>query len=143
MAVASAVDLGLHKDASAYVEQGRMPLDQYKLRNVAWWGTYIYDRGWSVYVGRLPNAHKDISCPHPHTSGDSSLSFSGSLVSLLRITDIILEEFYSGQLVQKVAIPTLSDCHTRLLEWHKSLPVSEQIDLELQPSPAAHVLLLQ
>jgi hypothetical protein len=113
------------------------------MRNVAWWGTYIYDRGWSVYVGRLPNGNRDISCPHPHSTGDSALSFSGSLVSLLRITDTILEELYSGQLLQTPKRSIAFDCHERLLAWKKGLPEPEQVDLDLQPSPSAPVLLLQ
>lgn len=143
MAVASAIDLGLHKDAAAYVESGSMSIDHYRLRNVAWWGTYIYERGWSVYVGRLPNAHKDISCAHPHASDDNILSFSGSLVSLLRITDLILEQLYSGGNGTQLSSARAAQLHTSLLQWHSSLPFSEQIDLDLQPSPPAQILLLQ
>lgn len=143
MAVSSAIDLGLHKDASAWLERGRLTAEDYRVRNITWWGTYIYDRGWSVYVGRLPNGNRDISCPHPYSSGESALSFSGSLVSLLKITDRIMQEFYSGEPFKRLSQETAAELHQHLLEWHSTLPLSDNLDLDLQPSPLANVIVLQ
>lgn len=143
MAVSSAIDLGLHKDSSPWLEKGKLTIEDYRHRNIIWWGTYIYDRGWSVYVGRLPNGNRDISCPHPYASGESALSFSGTLVSLLKIIDRIMQEFYSGEPFQRLSQETAAELHQNLLDWYNGLPLSETLDLDLQPSPLANVIVMQ
>lgn len=65
-------------------------------------------------------------------------------MSLLRITDTIMVEFYSEKLFMPRGAQEgmAAECHEKLLEWHAGLPLSESIDLDLQPQPAAHVICL-
>ncbi|KAK4053942.1 hypothetical protein OIO90_003779 [Microbotryomycetes sp. JL221] len=141
-AAGCAVDLGLHSDVAELVEVGGMTQEQFRMRCIIWWGVYEYASLWGLYVGRPSIINvQQINCPHP--SMTDGQTFTASLVSLIQISNSITKELYSGShLIAPPDSATVLDMHQRLLEWHSSLPATETLDLELQPSPPPHVILL-
>ncbi|KAM0750751.1 hypothetical protein T439DRAFT_348051 [Meredithblackwellia eburnea MCA 4105] len=141
MSAGSAIDLGLHTDATPLRESGAITLEEFSVRNMVWWGSFCYERLWSLYVGR-PSIFvtKTIQTPPPPQD-----TICGSLVRLLQITDVITTTLYSGSPFQSTTVALSSwvdDIHQRLLDWQESLPLQQTLDLELQPSPPAEVILL-
>ncbi|KAJ5753596.1 uncharacterized protein N7511_007749 [Penicillium nucicola] len=73
MAMRLATDLGLHIDAAPFAERGLIDYDEARLRSSTFWGTYIHERMWSLYVGRPESIdHLDITVQlqfpgDPHT----------------------------------------------------------------------------
>ncbi|KAE8345041.1 hypothetical protein BDV24DRAFT_171008 [Aspergillus arachidicola] len=66
MAMRLATDLGLHIDATPFTERGLMDLEEARLRSQTFWGTYIHERMWSLYVGRPESIDQlDISVQQP------------------------------------------------------------------------------
>ncbi|KAJ6092302.1 hypothetical protein N7467_004271 [Penicillium canescens] len=62
MAMRLATDLGLHIDAAPFAERGLIDHDEARLRSSTFWGTYIHERMWSLYVGRPESIdHLDIT----------------------------------------------------------------------------------
>ncbi|CDK26333.1 unnamed protein product [Kuraishia capsulata CBS 1993] len=82
MAFRMAVDLGLHLDSAKLKESGLVSEEEIAVRNATFWGCYLFDQGWSAYLGRpsvirihdvglaLPQYHSEPStkwvpfCPH-------------------------------------------------------------------------------
>ena len=47
-----ALDLGLHLDSQRLVELGYLSEEDYYVRSITFWGLFLFDRGWSTYMGR-------------------------------------------------------------------------------------------
>jgi hypothetical protein len=52
MAIRMALDLGLHLDCTSLSQVGYLSAEDYKVRNTTFWGCYLFDQGWSLYLGR-------------------------------------------------------------------------------------------
>jgi Fungal specific transcription factor domain len=52
MSFRMAIDLGLHLDSRKLVDMGYLTEEQYRVRAITFWGCFIFDRGWSAYMGR-------------------------------------------------------------------------------------------
>lgn len=52
MASRMALDLGLHLDCKGLSHVGYLTAEDYRARNSTFWGCYIFDQGWSLYLGR-------------------------------------------------------------------------------------------
>ncbi|KAJ5683446.1 hypothetical protein N7462_006611 [Penicillium macrosclerotiorum] len=66
MAMRLATDLGLHIDATPFTETGLMDTGEARLRSQTFWGTYIHERMWSLYLGRPESIDQiDISVQQP------------------------------------------------------------------------------
>ncbi|ANB14732.1 Cha4p [Sugiyamaella lignohabitans] len=66
MAFRMAVDLGLHLDCKSLCECGFLTHDDYIVRNATFWGCYLFDQGWSTYMGRPSVIHlSDVTVSRP------------------------------------------------------------------------------
>ncbi|GKZ37272.1 hypothetical protein AbraIFM66950_008729 [Aspergillus brasiliensis] len=74
MAMRLATDLGLHIDAMPFTDRGLMDHDEAQLRSQIFWGTYIHERRWSLYVGRPESIDQlDISVRQPSADATGSM----------------------------------------------------------------------
>lgn len=75
MAVRLATDLGLHVDAQNFVREGIITQEEADMRSMIFWGTFVHDRMWSMYVGR-PCAleSKHITLAHPQGAVDGAVT---------------------------------------------------------------------
>jgi hypothetical protein len=84
MSLRIAIDLGLHCDYTPKLESGETTYEEVKVRNLTFWGSYVYDRYvffvpgaephierklarlWGLFLGRPTMFDdNDISCPYP------------------------------------------------------------------------------
>jgi hypothetical protein len=71
MAVRISADLGLHLDLSSHVQDGRLTAQELDVRRTTFWGVFVHDNMWSLYVGRPWGINiRDISISRPPTSLD-------------------------------------------------------------------------
>lgn len=167
MSAMIAIDLGLHKDSTPWLDAGRLSKEDVSVRNQVWWGMFCYASLWSLYLGRPLVMLTESDTPHPLTNASSYIpwnhlgdlneilpspdplgSFSdqnlrGSLVLLLQITDSIVKQLYSAQTGLGRSTSSLiewsADVHARLVDWKASLSLS----LRLVGRPLPHTLILQ
>ncbi|KAH8802561.1 fungal-specific transcription factor domain-containing protein [Xylogone sp. PMI_703] len=72
MAVRLSADLGLHLDLSNSVEDGIMTAKELDVRQTTFWGVFVHDSMWSLYVGRPWGITiRDISIPRPTDKPES------------------------------------------------------------------------
>ncbi|RFU32302.1 hypothetical protein B7463_g4018, partial [Scytalidium lignicola] len=72
MAVRLSADLGLHLDLSNSVEDGIMTAKDLDVRQTTFWGVFVHDSMWSLYVGRPWGITiRDISIPRPTDKPES------------------------------------------------------------------------
>jgi hypothetical protein len=142
MASSCAIDLGLHQDATEWVERGSLSQEQYSARNNTWWGVFAYASLWGLYVGRpsLFNG-QDVTSAHPASKPGHSIS--ADLTSLLQITTTMTQELYSGSHFVNAPCLTTAECHEKLLQWHQGLLPVNSLDTEINPIPSPAVILLQ
>jgi hypothetical protein len=66
MAVRLSADLGLHLDLSEHVREGKLTARDLDVRRKTFWGVFIHDNMWSLYVGRPWGITlRDISVARP------------------------------------------------------------------------------
>jgi hypothetical protein len=66
MAVRISADLGLHLDLSRHVQDGQLTSHELDVRRTTFWGVFIHDNMWSLYVGRPWGINiRDISISRP------------------------------------------------------------------------------
>ncbi|THZ80470.1 hypothetical protein D6C84_07410 [Aureobasidium pullulans] len=68
MAMRIAFDLGLHVDSTGYVTQGILTPAEARARQVAFWGCYVSNLGWSFHLGRpfsLDDSEVTVAKPDP------------------------------------------------------------------------------
>ncbi|EHK99394.1 putative Nitrogen assimilation transcription factor nit-4 [Glarea lozoyensis 74030] len=71
MAVRISADLGLHLDLSRHVQDGQLTSHELDVRRTTFWGVFIHDNMWSLYVGRPWGINiRDISISRPPTGLD-------------------------------------------------------------------------
>lgn len=71
MAVRLSADLGLHLDLSSHVQDGRLTSRELDVRRTTFWGVFVHDNMWSLYVGRPWGINiRDISIPRPSKEMD-------------------------------------------------------------------------
>ena len=59
MAFRMALDMGLHLDSNHLLESGHLSVEEYQVRNATLWGCYLFDQGWSTYMGRPSVIHME------------------------------------------------------------------------------------
>ncbi|ETS79826.1 hypothetical protein PFICI_07355 [Pestalotiopsis fici W106-1] len=155
MAVRLSADLGLHMDVTKHRESGLLSQHDVEMRSIAFWGVFIHDNMWSLYLGRPWGiGMRDITVSRPPTHLDESIGRSWSafpaigndmpkqeiFFPLESCTDanIILCEFmrrinttlYSGC---TVAIDTLLKFLIKtkheLMNWLENIPARLRIDV--------------
>lgn len=122
MAVAAALDQGLHADVTSWLEGQRITKEAYRIRIVTFWGLVTYEKLWALYVGRPSLIRSNIvTVPTPdqlavstgHLAGQNAARQHGlfllALVELLRMTDSVVEKLYMA--------PSAFERTTQLSEW--------------------------
>ncbi|KAI0145003.1 fungal-specific transcription factor domain-containing protein [Pestalotiopsis sp. NC0098] len=73
MAVRLAYDFGLHTSPKQYVDTGEMTPTEARLRNTTFWGVFVVDRMWAIYLGRpFQSCLEDITVERPLSGGPHS-----------------------------------------------------------------------
>lgn len=147
MAFRIALDLGLHLDCSNLVEAGLLNSEDVVARKTTFWGCYIYDQGWSVYLGRPPLIPKNVITVEQFTAsvkepepwrpvdpnGKMEMAFSlpyfpdatfSAIASLMQIlAEIHTVLYHTRRKMRKTeALQFLSDKHGQLMNWYSDLP---------------------
>ncbi|KAK6219372.1 hypothetical protein LQW54_002360 [Pestalotiopsis sp. IQ-011] len=79
MAVRLAYDFGLHTSPKQYVDTGEMTPTEARLRNTTFWGVFVFDRMWAIYLGRpFQSCLEDITVERP-LSGEFHSSTATSI----------------------------------------------------------------
>ena len=166
------LDLGLHIDTTARVEDGSIKKRVAYARSVAFWGSFLTDRMWGFYLGRPFNLHtSEISLPLPSPKEHDEMQrvwtpsgmFDGKdnaekppildcsrdmlafqWVTLCQIVSSITIPLYSPEAVSKDDLVDLSvDAFKRIRAWKKNLPSQLQHDVSDKASKVTpHVLVL-
>jgi hypothetical protein len=158
MAVRLSADLGLHLDLTEHYRSGILTQRDLDVRRTTFWGVFIHDNMWSLYVGRpwgisirdisvsrplkeLDPVRQKMWSPKPPTAGDGSVTAAGGgmLDPLEACTDanITLCEFmrrinrtlYAGRNVGADEMAEfLSRTRKELWDWMDNLPEQLRID---------------
>lgn len=170
MAVRLATDLGLHLDAQPYVAAGVIDAEEATLRSTIFWGTFIHERMWSLYMGRpislsdqaislvsTPASNPAWSFWQPYVDGPEDSMFPALqdpikelqyyIATLCAKMTIIRETLYSDSPVfgtrREDLVHFAADMNTELARWLASLPDSLTVDLgSLAALYVPHVLQL-
>ncbi|ODQ54630.1 hypothetical protein SAICODRAFT_5832 [Saitoella complicata NRRL Y-17804] len=149
MSFRMALDLGLHLDCRRFVEVGAMRAEEAEIRSVTFWGCYVFDKGWSTYMGRpslIPA--DDVTVPKPNISlNEEALpwrayyepsfpiqqlpdvplhlySTFGSICSLTEILGSLMQGLYSSSPTKVGAsgrVGRVGEIWTRLRGWEDGL----------------------
>ena len=95
MAVRLSSDLGLHLDVRTHVEAGLIDPEEAMIRNLVWWGVFIHDRMWSLYMGRpvaMDDKHITAQPPATTTSGQTSRTWKPYTDEHDLPSDIVLQD---------------------------------------------------
>lgn len=154
MAVRLSIDLGLHLDSQAYLDAGIIDHEEAVIRRIVFWGAFIHERMWSLYLGRPVSLdEKVITAPQYAASateqkywrlyiddddGDSFPllidpieelhRFNASLCAkMTRVRDTLYSDVANlgAQQLQDFA----SNMRCELSEWYQSLPNSLLVDM--------------
>ncbi|OAL32910.1 hypothetical protein AYO20_07701 [Fonsecaea nubica] len=124
-------DLGLHKDFLLLRSAGLSQRDL-DARQVAFWGCFMLDRLWAVYLGR-PHAIKldDVTMPRPSQDSPSwNMKILSAWVDLLDIQGHVAARLNSTQsCTDDIEIPT-----EQLHEWKRKLDPSLRYTVEAPSS---------
>ena len=77
MSFRMALDLGLHLRCDDLVKNGRMLQEEADARVITFWGCYLFDKGWSAYLGRPESmpAHLIERTPRPALKAEEEFAF--------------------------------------------------------------------
>lgn len=151
MAVRLSTDLGLHLNTQSYVDAGFLDAEEALLRRVVFWGAFIHERMWSLYLGRPVSLdEKTITVPEyvpvpeeqrfwqPYVDDFDASNFPRLLdpieelhnhnATLCAKMTRIRETLYSDQVISTLCPQELHDfahgMRKELLRWHADLPAS-------------------
>lgn len=143
-----AIDLGLHLDGTKLKSDGTILEDEDNVRQDTFWGCYIFDHGWSFYLGR-PSAMNelDILLEFPNYTYESPVQWAPfyendgehegelvdfypkntrtAIIKLYLILKEIISSIYSQSFKKNSKqnyLEALEVCHQRLVEWQAELP---------------------
>ncbi|KAK2836854.1 hypothetical protein FQN49_006657 [Arthroderma sp. PD_2] len=129
-----ALDLGLHRDCSTLSNMSSMDMEA---RALAFWGCVIFDRLWSLYLGRQYCLRLDgeVTVPRPAAietgmpaSWEARLADAWS--SLLEIVGFICESLNQN----KCTMSRVNEMGDRLKSWYDGLDSSLQYQRDASPS---------
>ena len=77
MSFRMALDLGLHLRCDELVKNGRISQEEADARVTTFWGCYLFDKGWSAYLGRPESmpAHLVERTPRPALKAEEEFAF--------------------------------------------------------------------
>lgn len=148
MAFRIAIDLGLHLDCSRLRINGHITEEESKVRDSTFWGCYIFDQGWSFYLGRPPAIHEsDIDLTFPRFCKEDAVKWVPIYEGETHHSNLILEFYPKNTLTAIILIylilkeiilsvyrqkkeseikinyrKSLEQCYGLLLEWQNELP---------------------
>ncbi|KAM5352840.1 hypothetical protein ACJ41O_005562 [Fusarium nematophilum] len=157
MAVRLSADLGLHLDVTEHRHSGLLTQRDLEIRRTTFWGVFIHEHMWSLYVGRpygmgtqnitvarpaesqLDRQRQRTWTPYPSAAGQSAIPEAGipfqleactaANASLCELMKRINTTLYSGCMMGLDALVNfLIQTERDLMAWQKSLPPSLQID---------------
>ncbi|KAH6629422.1 fungal-specific transcription factor [Boeremia exigua] len=156
MAVRLATDLGLHLDNQAYVDAGILDIEEATLRRMVFWGAFIHERMWSLYLGRPVSLNETaITTPsyavtaterkfwQPYIDEHEDHSFPALIdpieelhrsnatlcAKMARIRDTLYSDAVVSALGSQQLHDFASSMRSELTQWHLGLPESLQVDL--------------
>lgn len=165
MSFRMALDLGLNLDITTNRESiGEQEVDA---RRISFWGTFLFDKCWSNYLGRLPQLPtSNITVPkievfpdedaalwapftddgisEMHQQPARTRAVALQITALCEISSDLLSFFYHPTGLEKpmgkgVELKRLGDLHSRLEAWKKNLPQ----EFEIREGQLPNVLLMQ
>lgn len=165
MSFRMALDMGLNLDITKNRESiGEKEVDA---RRVTFWGTFLFDKCWSNYLGRLPqlptpnitvpkievfpDEDADVWAPFTddgmseiHRQPARTRAVALQITALCEISSDLLSFFYHPTGLEKpmgkgVELKRLGELHTRLEKWRKDLPQ----EFEVKEGQLPNVLLMQ
>jgi hypothetical protein len=169
MAFRMAQDMGLNLDAGAGMSDSRDAMDEQEIdaRRVTFWGSFLFDKCWSSYLGRLPQLPaSNITVPKfdvfPDEEADIWSSYTDNgvgqmyaqpsrtrtvalqILKLCEINSDLLNFFYHPQNLEKPVgksqeLKKLGALQTRLEAWRRELPK----ELEAKDGQLPNVILMQ
>ncbi|PGH36637.1 hypothetical protein GX50_00499 [[Emmonsia] crescens] len=133
-----AIEMGLHRDCS----NENMPQMDMEARQITFWGCFVFDRLWGLYLGRSFFLTLDENVTVPRLSGvNSSLPLhtllAGSWASLLELVGLICENLNRNQCTM-VQINSLGD---RLHQWY--IHLDPQLYYKKDGPPSVAVMHMQ
>tara|TARA_R110002003_G_scaffold171_3_gene13890 strand:- start:53930 stop:55651 length:1722 start_codon:yes stop_codon:yes gene_type:complete len=156
MAVRLATDLGLHLDNQAYVDAGILEPEEATLRRVVFWGAFIHERMWSLYLGRPVSLNENAITTPPYVATTTEQKFWQPYIDEYEDFDFpalvdpieelhrnnatlcakmarIRDTLYSDAVISVLGAQSLHDfassMRSELTQWHEALPKSLQVDL--------------
>lgn len=166
MASRMALDLGLHLDCKGLSHVGYLTAEDYRVRNSTFWGCYIFDQGWSLYLGRQSIMHlTDVTVDKPEYLDDEPAetwvpvySFKNNdlsttpvqfyphntLTSIFKLSgimeDIISTVYIPGRQGDRETVAKCQNLINRLTQWEDSLPEPLKSINEEIPHPSIIML---
>jgi hypothetical protein len=134
-------ELGLHKDDAEFQSYQSSPMDL-EVRRVVFWGSFTYDRGWSLYLGRPYALNlQDVTISPPSLLSDKTSSYSTELSILLAWTTLftVVGDICNALNKKPFTYTQMQNLRQTLLAWQSSLGP----DLKHVPGCPPAVLVLQ
>ncbi|KAK2808295.1 hypothetical protein FQN50_004854 [Emmonsiellopsis sp. PD_5] len=165
MSFRMASDLGLNLDATGLTPNTHTD-EEIDARRITFWGCFLFDKCWSNYLGRQPqliganitvpkfdvfpdedaeswSPYTDSGVTREHVQPSRTRAVALEISRLCEISSDLLSSFYHPTPVEKhigkqEELKRLSQLHTRLEAWRKSLPK----ELEPKEGQLPQVLLM-
>ncbi|KAL5117988.1 hypothetical protein ACEQ8H_004133 [Pleosporales sp. CAS-2024a] len=156
MAVRLATDLGLHLDNQIYLDAGIIDHEEALARRVVFWGAFIHERMWSLYLGRPVSLNENSITTPPYVAKVTEQKYWQPYIddcedsifpqlpdpieelhrnnaSLCAKMTRVRETLYSDAINSAVGAQQLHDfasnMRAELVGWHDHLPDSLRVDL--------------
>lgn len=156
MAVRLATDLGLHLDSQIYLDAGIIDHEEALARRVVFWGAFIHERMWSLYLGRPVSLNESFITTPPYVARVTEQKYWQPYIddcedsifpqlpdpieelhrnnaSLCAKMTRVRETLYSDAVNSAVSAQQLHDfasnMRAELVGWHEHLPDSLRVDL--------------
>jgi hypothetical protein len=156
MAVRLATDLGLQLDTQAYVDAGILDIEEAMLRRVVFWGAFIHERMWSLYLGRpvslneqsitappYVSSNYEQKCWQPYVDEYEDFPFpplpdpieelhkhnAALCAKMTRVRETLYSDSVRSPLGAQQLQEFASNMRSELLQWHSNLPETLLVDL--------------
>ncbi|OAL19164.1 hypothetical protein AYO20_11675 [Fonsecaea nubica] len=145
-------DLGLNRDGTDLLALGYISERDLQVRHDVFWGCYVYDKFYSIYLGR-PSTVKlaDATVPRPSSRSDdpqlqTRVAWCDLCMILSDVIDMVNYPSSSIVLRHQSTIARLSSMSQRLLQWLEALPIWIRRKPESEhppPPPGVYALHMQ
>jgi hypothetical protein len=156
MAVRLATDLGLQLDTQAYVDAGILDVEEAMLRRVVFWGAFIHERMWSLYLGRPVSLNEQSITAPPYVSSNYEQKYwqpyvdeyedfafpplpdpieelhkhnAALCAKMTRVRETLYSDSVRSPLGAQQLHDFASNMRSELLQWHSDLPETLLVDL--------------